>query len=136
MLAVDGNSFHGEGIHILASFMYLCRHLEVLGCRCCNLTSGDLKCLFDHLSELKSSCPRFRGRLQTWGLGNNRIDDHGVTALMENLPSLFPYLGRKYDNGVSLAYNPVSMKMVRKLKDEMKEHSRVSSLIIIILLQY
>ena len=126
VLAVDGNSFHGEGIRILVTFMYLCRHLEGLVCCHCNLTSDDLKCLFDHLSELKSSCPRFRGRLQAWGLRNNRIDDYGVTALMENLPSLFPYLGHKYDNGVDLSINPISVKMMKKLKDEMKERNEVS----------
>ena len=119
LLALNGNCFHGEGIHILVTYIYLCRRLEGLLCDHCNLTSDDLKYLFEQLSKLKLSCPRYRGRIQKWALWNNKIDDHGVMALMDHLKSLFPCLCRIYKD-TDLSNNPISIQMMRTLNDEMK----------------
>ena len=56
-LDLDGNSFTGEGIHILAGFMHLCPCLEVLYSSDCGIISDDLLLLLDKLTQLKSSSP-------------------------------------------------------------------------------
>ena len=84
---VGRNNFSGEGIHILAAFMYACPCMELLGCRSCGITSNDLKQLLILLSELKLKFPC----LNVWGLSDNDIDDDGVSALIQHL-SMFPKL--------------------------------------------
>jgi Ran GTPase-activating protein (RanGAP) involved in mRNA processing and transport len=85
---IDKNNLSGEGVYILAAFMYVCqKNMCELSCRSCGITSNDLKQLLILLSELKLtlSC------LESWDLSNNDIDDDGVSALIQHL-SIFPRL--------------------------------------------
>jgi Ran GTPase-activating protein (RanGAP) involved in mRNA processing and transport len=87
-LVVDNNNFSGEGIHILATFIYTCQeNVYDLSCRGCGITSNDLKQLLVLLSELKLTLLY----LDSWDLGDNDIDDDGVSALIQHL-SIFPRL--------------------------------------------
>ena len=89
-LYLGGNSFTGEGIHILAGLMHLCSCLEYLFCSNCGITSDDLILLLDKLTQLKSSSPSLWCKLGTWYLDNNAIDDRGMSFLISHLSSLFP----------------------------------------------
>jgi Ran GTPase-activating protein (RanGAP) involved in mRNA processing and transport len=85
---IDDNNFSGEGVHILAAFMYTCqKNVSELFCRSCGITSNDLKQLLVLLSELKLTLLY----LDSWDLGDNDIDDDGVSALIQHL-SIFPRL--------------------------------------------
>ena len=109
-LKIDNNHFTGEGIHILAAFMYVCPSLEVLICRNCGITSNDLKQLLVQLSglNLKSLC------FGSWFLTDNDIDDDGVSALIEHL-SMFPNL-----DYVNLEGNiQISPGMLETLKEKL-----------------
>ena len=117
VLDLDGNSFTGESIHILAGFMHLCPCMRSFFTRDCGITSDDLIQL---LSQLKSSSPNLCSKLETWFLENNQIDDNGVSALMDHLPSLFPYLWCKKYRDISLANNPVSSEMMERLEEELR----------------
>ena len=119
-LALDGNSFTGEGIHILVGFMHLCPCLKFFYSSNCGITSDDLKQLFDKLSQLKSSSPSLCSKLELWHLDNNKIDDSGMLALMDQLTPLFPCLSCKYI-GIDLSNNLVS----KKLKEELKRRKEV-----------
>ena len=119
-LDLDGNSFTGEGIHILAGFMHLCMCLEYLYSRNCGITTNDLKHLFDKLSHLKSSSPSLCSKLEIWEVNNNEIDDSGVSALMDYLPSLFPRLGFGRSGDINFSNNPVSSEMEKMLKEELQ----------------
>ena len=119
-LELDCNSFTGEGIHILAGFMHLCPCLNSLSSSCCEITSDDLKQLFDKLSQLKSSSPSLCSELETWGLENNNIDDSGVLALMDQLTPLLPRLGCGHlVHDIVLSYNPVSSEMEKMLEEKL-----------------
>ena len=86
--AIDDNNFSGEGIHILAAFMYACQeNIKELSCRSCGITSNDLKQLLILLSELNLVF----SDLNMWDLSDNDIDDVGVLALIQH-PSIFPAL--------------------------------------------
>ena len=124
-LVLNGNSFTGEGIHILAGFMHLCTCLKHLLSRNCGITSDDLKQLFDKLSQLKSSSPSLCSKLETWYLDNNEIDDSGVSELMDLLPSLFPRLGCGSLDGIRLRNNPVSSEMEKMLEEELRRRKEV-----------
>ena len=87
VLWIDENNFNGEGIHILAAFMYVCPSLKHLSCSNCGITSDDLKQLLVQLSELKLRL----SFLMFWYLSDNDIDDDGVSAFIEHL-SVFPNL--------------------------------------------
>ena len=90
MLGLNGTSFTGNGIHVLAAFMYLCPSLEDLHTISCGITSDDITKLF---LILKSSFPDMLfGKLQSWFLQSNEIDNDGISALIGHLPSLFPSL--------------------------------------------
>ena len=80
------NDFSGEGFefHVLAGFMHLCPHLRSLVCVGCNITSNDLEQLLSLLSQSNLN-------LEEWDLGDNDLDDDGVSALIEHL-SMFPSL--------------------------------------------
>ena len=130
-LNVDGNSFTGEGIYILAGFMHLCPCLKILSCSNCQITSKDLLRLIDILGgQTSSSSQRWRpcSELIVWSLNHNKIDDGGLAALLEHLPSLFSQLGcyafsqhlLKFDD------NPVSVEMATRMNDEMKCRQEVS----------
>ena len=117
-LSLDGNSFTGEGIHILAGFMYLCPSLQILVTRDCGITSDDLIWLLDKLTQFKSSPPSLCSKLMSWRLGNNQIDDRGVSALIDHLPSLFTCV--EYGViGISIHNNPISSEMEKKLSAEL-----------------
>ena len=90
-LCLDENSFTGEGIHILAGFIYLCPNVEELSTMDCDITSDDLIQLLDKLTQLKSSLPSLCSNLREWNLANNQLDDgRGLSVLEQRLPSLFP----------------------------------------------
>ena len=114
-LNLNGNSFTGEGIHILAGFLYICPCLNYLHSSNCEITSNDLKQLFDKLIQLKSSSPSLCSELDTWDLSDNEIDDSGVLVLVDQLikTPLLPRLGCGFD----LSNNPVSSEMEKTLKE-------------------
>jgi Ran GTPase-activating protein (RanGAP) involved in mRNA processing and transport len=116
LIILDDNNFSGEGVHILAAFMYTCQgnvYNVELFCRSCGITSNDLKQFFVLLSELKLTLPR----LESWDLSNNDIDDDGVSALIQQWP-MFPEL---WSNGVTLDGNiRISSGMVKTLGEELE----------------
>ena len=119
-LNLEGNSFTGEGIHILAGFMYLCPSLvEFLVTRDCGITSDDLIWLLDKLTQPKSSSPSLCSKLGTWFLDNNQIDDRGVSALIDHLPSLFPCVASEVTGDIGIYNNPISSEMEKKLSAEL-----------------
>ena len=134
-LYLDGNSFTREGIYILAGFMHLCPCLIILYTRHCGITSDDLIWLLDKLTQLKSSSPSLCSELMSWSLNNNQIDDGGVSALMDHLPSLFPCLSCGLVSGIQyskilLHNNPVSSEMMERLKEELiRRPQEVSSFV-------
>ena len=118
-LYLNGNRFTGEGIHILASLMHLCPCLRILFSGDCGITSRDLKWLLNRLTDLKSSSPSGYS-LHYWELGNNEIDDSGMSTLMDHQPSLFPCL----DPGdIRLGNNPVSGELRRRLRLKVKSYA-------------
>ena len=128
-LVLDYNNFSREGIHVLAGFLYLCPNLESLGCQNCAITSEDLTILLDQLVELKSFSPNLCGKLRSWNLGDNEIDDSGATALLESLPSLFPYLGYGIHGRLCLINNLIGREMIRMIDEVLEKHKKVSSLV-------
>ena len=120
-LQLNGNSFTGEGIHILAGFMHLCPYLKCLCTYDCGITSDDLMWLLDILTLFKSSSTGLCSKLKSWHLGNNQIDDRGVSALMDHLLSLFPCLGKYI-----LDNNLVSSEIKKRLKGKLRERREVS----------
>ena len=124
-LKLDGNSFTGNSINILAAFMYLCPGLEYFFTSNCEITSDDLIQLFRTLSSLQSSSPSLCNRLHIWYLEDNVISDSGVSALINHLPSLFPSLGSG-NSEIRLYNNPaVSSEMKEKLEDELRRRREV-----------
>ena len=119
-LDLNGNSFTGEGIHILVGFMHICPCLQYLHSCNCGITSDGLKQLFDELCLLKSSSPSLCSKLETWNLDNNEIDDSGVLALMDQLTLLLPRLGCGYGDDIDLGNNPVSKKLKKELRRRRK----------------
>ena len=105
ILGLRNSKFCGEGIHIFAGFMHLCPHLRSLDCSYCDITSNDLKQLLLMLSQSDVN-------LDWWNLGNNYLDDDGVSALIEHL-SIFPSWTRISIDGNS----QVSSEMCRSLKE-------------------
>ena len=116
-LELNGNSFTGEGIHILAGFIHLCPCMTHLYTNDCGITSDDLIWLFDILTQFNYSSPyrRVCNILSTWYLINNQIDDSGVSALMDHLTSLFPCLGCVPHTYIVITNNPVSDEMMKRL---------------------
>jgi hypothetical protein len=113
IIVINNNNFSGEGIHILAAFMYTCAYVQTLSCRSCGITSNDLKQLLVLLSELKLTLLY----LDSWDLGDNDIDDDGVSALIQHL-SIFP---RLISTDVTLDGNDrISPVMIKTLKEELK----------------
>ena len=124
LLVLDNNSFNGTGIHILVAFMYLCPNLKIFFTSNCEITSDDLIELFDTLSSQKSSFLH----LKRWKLGKNKIDNRGVSALIDHLhvSSLFTKLGYGRFGGIILNNNPdVTNEMKKRLKRELRERSEV-----------
>jgi hypothetical protein len=117
VLVLNGNSFTGEGIHILAGFIHLYPCMKCLYTSDCGITSDDLIWLLDTLTQFKSSSSNLCSKLERWGLQNNLLDDRGVSALIDHLPSLYPCL--EYHNNI-LDGNPVSREMKKRLKEELE----------------
>ena len=84
------------------------------------ITSDDLIWLLDRLNQLKSSSPNLFSELESWDLENNLLDDRGVSALIDHLPSLFPRLACESIHGISLHDNPVSSEMRKRLEEELR----------------
>ena len=125
LLDLNGNSFTGNSINILVSFMYLCPGLEYLFTNNCEITSDDLVELLHTLSSLKSSSPSLCSMLHIWSLDSNAISDSGVSALINHLPSLFPALESDYFGKDHLDNNQaVSSDMKKKLEEELRMRER------------
>ena len=121
-LVLNDNSFTGEGIHILAGFMYLCSCLKCLYTCGCGITSDDLIWLFDKLTQLKSSrSSPLCTKLEMWNLGDNQINDSGVLALMDHLPSLFPHLWTHQYSDLHSYNNPISSEAMERLNKEVRK---------------
>ena len=120
VLDLSANSFTGEGIHILAGFIHLCPCMKLLNTIYCGITSDDFIWLLNKLTQLKSSSFNHCSKLETWHLENNLLDDIGVSALINHLPSLFPRLTCKpfRFHSTSLHGNPVSSEMKKRLEEE------------------
>ena len=115
-LDLSGNSFTGEGIHILIGIMHQCVSLEGLFCNNCGITSDDLILLLDKLCRLKTPSSNFCNRLSMWDLSNNIIDDRGALALINYVSSLFEYDGIRFDTfGPVIDGNPVSIETSERL---------------------
>ena len=108
-LVLSENDLSGEGIHVLSGFLYLCRCLVFLVIKHCQINSSDLKLLLKQLMELKLSCTDLNMLI----ISDNKLNDSGVSALLDHLPSLFPSL--KY---LALDGNPVSNRMRRRVEVE------------------
>ena len=117
-LILNGNTFTGNDIHILAAFMYLCSSLIRLYTSYCGITSDDLIQLFEILKSSFSSKPF--SNLQLWFLDDNKIDDNGVSALIQHLPSLFPSLCN-IDLNNNLIIN---RDMKERLEEELRRRGR------------
>ena len=104
VLHLSNNNFSGEGIHLLAGFMYLCPQLRTLNCGDCEITSDDLK-------QLLLLLPQPKLYLENWDLDRNIIDDDGVSVLIEHLP-VFPSLTR-----INVHKNMISQGMLTTLKE-------------------
>ena len=132
-LHLDGNKFTGDGIHILAGFMHLCPCLFQLNTKHCGISSSDLNQLLDKLLKLKSSgATKLCGNLGHWCLYGNKIDDKGVSALIEYRPStLFPRLEgankdtSEFSSDLNLGGNPVSNEMISILNKELNRTQEV-----------
>ena len=117
------NNFSGYGVNVLAAFIHFCSSLNLLDCSRSQLTSKDMKCLLTQLSRLKSlqSTSNFQSFENLhWNLDSNNIDDEGVAALIEHLPSLLPTVCH-----VSLDENPVSEEMKRRLEESLNINMKV-----------
>ena len=115
LLLIDTNNFTGEGIHILAAFMYMCPSLNGLSCQSCGITSDDLKQLLVQLTELKLKW----SLLESWNLSDNDIDDDGVSALVQHL-SMFPKLGYVVLNG-NIRVSPGMLKTLVEKQDTLRK---------------
>ena len=98
----------------------------------CGITSDDLIWLFGRLTQLKASSPNPCSKLESWYLDNNLIDDSGASALIDHLPSLFPRLGRTFSDP-NIKNNPVSVEMMKRLKDELRKRRGEVSYSILVL---
>ena len=106
--------------------MHLCVSLTVLDTSKCGITSVDFRLLLDKLTQFKSSSPGLCTKLGAWYHMNNTIDDSGVIALIDHLPSLFPNLGCGFSlSGIALLRNPVSKEVGIRLKEDFKRRHKL-----------
>ena len=124
LLYMSGNNFTGEGIYILAGFMCMSPLVTCLKCDHCGITSSDFKRLLVVLSEFNLSFCTIHNHLRQWDLKDNEIDDQGVIALMEYLPTLFPCLGPNAHK-IQLDNNLVSDETLECLQGEQKKREKV-----------
>ena len=132
-LNLNGNSFTGEGVNILAGLIYLCPHMKKLYCCNCGMTSDDIKQLLDKCSQVKSSTRVLFRKLSFLDLHNNEIDDNGVSLLIDHLPSLFTkpmyHVPRQLSEYIDLSNNPVSkrkLEMIIKVRVMLRLFDNVS----------
>ncbi len=84
---VSGCNFSGSNCLVLVKFLL---SSKVLDCWNCSLTSADIVALINYLKTANVVCEN----LTKWDLGYNNIDEEGVSALIKNVPELFPGLKR------------------------------------------
>ena len=134
-LYLDDNNFTADGIHILAGLIYLCPYLQNLFTRRCTMVSDDFKWIVNELAQVKLSYPNICSELHAWDLGDNNIDNDGLSTLMElQLSTMFPEISgaNKRRNRYAAAWNimlhnnPVSKEMIGMLNKEWKRQDRVS----------
>ena len=118
-LFLDNNSFKGERVHILVGFMSLCPCLERLVCTGCDIASDDLKELLSLVQVSEKNLDM--SKLSMWSLGNNDIDDDGVSALLQHLP-LFPKLINISLIGNSRVSHGVLCRLEEELQRRRQEH--------------
>ena len=124
-LYLDNNSFKGSCIDVLFGFMRLCPNLTVLSSSQCEISSEDFKQLLLKLNEIKQVLPQcLFPLLLSWNLSGNNIDDSGVAAILEHLPSLITCSALGCN--INLEDNPTSSEMVTKLNKELEKHQEVS----------
>lgn len=122
-LCLDCNSFTGECIHILTGFIHLCVQLTTLSTKDCNITSDDIIQLLEIIAKSKVSCPDLCSQLKSWNLGDNRIDDRGVSVLIDHVSFLFPCVVMDRENyGINLDGNRVSGETVRMLEEKLNRY--------------
>ena len=124
------NNFSEERIHILAGIIYLCPNLKRLNSNHCQINSNDFELLLRQLVEFKASSPEVCSKLVQWDLSNNKIDDDGVSMLIDHLASLFSRLG-----DINLCSNPISSSMLTRLREEREkiQKRKVSSMVCILI---
>ena len=123
------NNFSEERIHILAEFMYLCPSLENLNSRHCQINSCDLKQLLEQLSELQTLSPGTCSKLAYWNLRNNKIDDNGVSVLIDHHLTTLPSMGSQFmssiESYIDVTDNAVSSEMLKRLQKEPRRRHNV-----------
>ena len=112
LLDLDGNSFSGNSIHVLAGLMYSCLSLECLKTCNCGINSDDLAKLLHLFDRQKFNlCIK---KLSKWNLSSNKINDNGISTLIENLPSSLI--------DIDLENNPVSNETMERLEKKLKQN--------------
>ena len=110
-LHLSHNNFSGDRVFILAECVRVCQSLEYLHCWNCSLTSSEVINILDHIKSAGSS----HKNLSWWSLTDNTVDDEGVNAIIDSVPSLFPSL-----ENVRINDNPVSDEVNEKLQKILK----------------
>lgn len=126
-LFVEGNTFTGKGIYILAGLFHLCPSIEDIVSSNCKITSSDLIELLDYLAELKvSSSVKVCSMLGTWHLRENLLDDGGACSLVEHQLTLL-----KTSQCIDIHDNPcVNPQLVTRLQGD-KPSTILSDMMII-----
>ena len=125
-LYLDNNRFTGELSDILTRFIFLCPWLILLRTCSCDITSDDLRCILVRLSSLN-----YAGVICCWHLQNNKIDDEGVTILLQHLHSLFPKAEAitvgvtRHDSADDAIPSLISDDMLKKLREELAKLKEV-----------
>ena len=102
----------------------MCPLVMYLKCDQCGITSSDFKRLLVVLSEFNLSFCTIHNHLRQWNLRDNEIDDQGVIALMEDLPTLFPCLVPNAHE-IQLDNNLVSDETLECLQGEQRKQEKV-----------
>ena len=107
VLNLSNNNFSGDRVLILAECVQVCKSLVHLNCQSCSLASKEVIKILDHLKSSGDS----HENLREWNLGENSIDDKGVSALTKSVHELFFNL-----EDVHLYGNPVSAEIEERLQ--------------------
>ena len=125
-LYLDNNRFTGDLSDILTRFILLCPWLILLRTCSCDITSDDLRRILVRLSSLK-----YAGVICRWHLLDNKIDDEGVTILLQHLHSLFPEAEAitvgiiQHDSADDAKQSFISDDMLKKLQEELAKLKEV-----------